>query len=372
MLVFQRFLSASIEVVTSSLVPKEDFSVVKSLHPLMKMCLAQNDAEYKASKNELKQMDGHLYSQFKTCRHNLKNEPSANKLNRIKNAVKSVACDILFKKLNDEQRNKVYGEIYRISKPVGNTDPLWGQHHALDSLPVLLLSLDLSGCLNRDPVLEKSWETYEVFGEKSSVYVKEGNELPHGGEIGYINGIGTSMEIAKNDARRLSENLANGHKFSCVHNASQGAASDVGVSVVLGNGIITPATRLLLEQWYKFFSTHPKNEKFLQICFSQGALHAKNALKLLPKEWQERLCIVCIAPAAFIEPNERTQIVHVYKDEDPVPSGFAFNRDRRTVIPHTYKVSHDRQTDAHDPHGIEYINAARPFVQKFIRENKLY
>src|SRR3972149_5467308 len=88
-------------------------------------------------------------------------------LPRLQQAIQQVAFNA-FDSLPREQRNYVAGRVYFHAEPTETRDPCWGEHHAKDSVEVLLKSLDdcVSGYLT--PGLQTilaNWEAEGAAGE---------------------------------------------------------------------------------------------------------------------------------------------------------------------------------------------------------------
>src|SRR3972149_4792534 len=62
-------------------------------------------------------------------------------LPRLQQAIQQVAFKA-FDSLPHEQKNYVAGRVYFHARPTATRDPRWGEHHAKDSVEVLLQSLD--------------------------------------------------------------------------------------------------------------------------------------------------------------------------------------------------------------------------------------
>lgn len=334
-------------------------------HPLLQIFEAKTLDEYRAAKKSLKTLSEGLYQYYKVERKEIKSD-FTDKLLRAREAVERVSKTIYG---TSNKQNEISGSIYMLNKSDSN-DLDWGRNHALDDTKKLIFALDMEGQLGREKKECLIWDNYEINQTlKSSTYSLERPLLNKGG-IGYINGVYTPFHIAKNDANRLSVNLANGVNFSCIYNSSQGLAEDVALSLLLQGGICTPPVRLLLQQWMQFFATHDSSENFLQICFSQGVCHVSNALDLLDPKLRQRIHVIAIAPAVYIPKMEGCQVKHFTKLEDPVRY-VAKDRTRMDEHDPDIIVVPADTCNPHDPHGPEFVKAIAPFVQKYIEENKI-
>ena len=83
-------------------------------------------------------------------------------------------------------------------------------------------------------------------------------------------------------------------------------------------------------EWIDYLSKNESN-RYLQICHSEGAIITKNALEKTPKDLRNRIDIIGIAPAAYINRflcNSRT---HYVSKRDFIPyldfRGYNKNKD---------------------------------------------
>jgi hypothetical protein len=124
--------------------------------------------------------------------------------------------------------------------------------------------------------------------------------FPH--RIAMICGMNTSENQAKSHAAYLN------HFFpeTIIHlipNKSHGALLDIMEIFLLNySGISLCTAKMLRESWLAFHKNNKDNfsAKILQFCHSQGAIHVRNALLWLPKEIQQRIIVIAIAPAAIV------------------------------------------------------------------------
>lgn len=139
-------------------------------------------------------------------------------------------------------------------------------------------------------------------------------------EIGFINGINTSFESARNNAMYISK-LSGGYNVHAVYNATHGIAVDLNECQMGLTNTATEPVRQLHKMWNSFFERSSANAQFLMICHSQGVIHVMNSLLDYPPELRERIIIVAIAPGGYIYQKCCAQVVHVRvkKHRDPVP-----------------------------------------------------
>ena len=129
------------------------------------------------------------------------------------------------------------------------------------------------------------------------VYLKD----PNRGPITLINGMGNVLIDNVSNAAHISKLL--NHNVYSVYNATHGHRYDVMECCLGALGIATAPAIVLKEQWLARFREMPADQEILHFCHSQGAIHSKFALMLLPPELRSRINVVAIAPAIYI-PNE--------------------------------------------------------------------
>ncbi len=197
---------------------------------------------------------------------------------------------------------------------------------------------------------------------------------PPRGWAGFVNGLGSPLELARHDAFRHSDALLDGHELHCVYNASAGHVWDTCITPALQGGTCLPPVRLLLQLWMHFLWRHRGSPAtFLQLCQSQGAVHVRNALAALPPAHRRRIRVLALCPAAFIPPSLGVEVVHVYKLEDPVllaAHGYHSmpRQDRSMVcVPHD-----DGCNSSHNPHGGSYVRGAKPYAQRWLQTGSLF
>jgi hypothetical protein len=54
-------------------------------------------------------------------------------------------------------------------------------------------------------------------------------------------------------------------------------------------------------------------------CHSQGAIQTRNALASYDPERRKRICVIAVAPAAYINEDLCGQVVHLISKSDPIP-----------------------------------------------------
>lgn len=159
--------------------------------------------------------------------------------------------------------------------------------------------------------------------------------LPNDLGIGFINGIWNDFKGAKASAQYLSK-LAGGYNIHAVYNATHGTGVD-GYECIMGlNYIATEPVRLLHKMWNSFFDKSSANAKFLMICHSQGAIHARNALLDYPPELRERILVVAIAPGGYIYKESCANVIHYraewWRDFVPTLDRAGAKREKDSII----------------------------------------
>lgn len=127
-------------------------------------------------------------------------------------------------------------------------------------------------------------------------------------QVGFINGMNTSfsemlshVEYLKNRAYAVNPEAI--LKIDSVYNKTNGAFWDFLEIIALNIHGNSPNTSdALINKWSRFheLSANNPNEKYLQFCHSQGALHVRNALVNCPPEIRDRVIVVAVAPATII------------------------------------------------------------------------
>lgn len=276
--------------------------------------------------------------------------------------------------LDRESRAQAYEYVYLLELPLLSSTPSWGEDNAHGDLERLVAALDTIGALGRPPVVCPVWMAWETH-IACKAHIWRMNRKTPSRFVGFVNGLGLSLDGCRWDAYRLSDSLFSGEDMWVVYNAAPAPYTSMAVTPALQDGVCFPASRRLLELWMHFFWTRRgSNETLLQVCHSQGAAHARTALRYLPAEFQPRMRFIALAPAAFFPPDQGgVQVVHVYKVEDPVlmaAHGFStMPRGHRSLVcvPH-----YPNEGNPHDPHTSSYINATRPYVERWKRTGNLF
>lgn len=166
------------------------------------------------------------------------------------------------------------------------------------------------------------YDDYWTAFEPSRIYDLSDQHLPELPDmaIGYINGIDTTFESAKNGALYISI-LAGGCNIHGVYNATRGIMMDLQECKTSLDYIASDPVNLLHVMWNDFFERSSSNATFLIICHSQGAIHVRNALLIYSPEFRARIHVIAIAPGGYIHPESCGKVVHyrVTYMRDPIP-----------------------------------------------------
>lgn len=157
--------------------------------------------------------------------------------------------------------------------------------------------------------------------------------------VGFTNGICNTFGDAMQSGSMLSK-MAGGIDINVTYAATHGFVNDIDKCMMgLHQGIATPAVRLLQRAWTEFAKNAPEGAQYLQYCHSYGAINVRNALMDMPEHIRQRIHIVAIAPAAYIEAKYCASVIHYVSTRDAVPlfdrKGAIACRDNiRVLTPH--------------------------------------
>jgi hypothetical protein len=120
--------------------------------------------------------------------------------------------------------------------------------------------------------------------------------------IGFINGIGSSLEEAHNHVEYL-DSLSTGVDISLVYNQTHGIYTDL-VECCLGKyGELTEPVLHIISIFEDFDRSSGPGDEFLWVCHSQGAIHTYNALNIINEknpDLSKKIKVLAIAPAKII------------------------------------------------------------------------
>ena len=145
-------------------------------------------------------------------------------------------------------------------------------------------------------------------------------ELPGGKGIFFVNGMNNSFSEAQSHALYLSD-LSGGHNVRGVYNATHGKFADLYECGIGLRGTRTDPVQFIHKQWDSFFDHASLDRLALHFCTSQGAILTKNALLDYPEDRRNRIRVVGVAPAAYIN-DDICHSVQNYEAKwyrDPVP-----------------------------------------------------
>ena len=125
----------------------------------------------------------------------------------------------------------------------------------------------------------------------------------------FVNGVNNGFEDCKNSGKYIA-NLAGLEDIPSVHNKSHGFMQDVLESALNLNNVATPPSALLKEMWEVAIKNLPPDAFILQIAHSQGAIHVRNTLADCPEHVRNKVIVLAIAPAAYIDSNMCHQVIH--------------------------------------------------------------
>lgn len=348
----------SLRFVPSFCFSQKEVHVPSGLHPLT-FVFMEKQGDYEQVKTRIKNNWPEEYAKIKALR-------SSKDFPGIQEGVKKLVLEA-FSSLGAEEQSKVFYRIYEIGQPQTD-DPQWGEHNACKEPVRLLNALYFEGFIKTSCNSTLSMWAKEKDAKISSSFYKLGRQSLFEREVGYINGVGTSLDQARWDAYQFSDHLLQGTEISGIHNISHGNLQDYTISLLAQSGLKAEPVALLLNQWNNFFARYPDQEtQFLQICFSQGAIWVNQALNYLSPEYRKRLSIIAIAPASFMPANTEAKVMHFVKREDAIPYTVALNKERLvTEDPYIVVVDHD-DCAPHDPHGVNYRRAIQPFIDRYIQ-----
>lgn len=175
-------------------------------------------------------------------------------------------------------------------------------------------------------------ETKEPFNQQ---------ETP-GKRVGFVNGIMNSFgEFADSliHLGRLGGGNTNG-----VHSPTRGLINDLGHYFgAIGKNYAYEEVQQIHKMWYDFLETAPADATFLMIAHSRGAVYLRNALMAAPEWVRQRIEVIAIAPAGYIDSSLCKSIQHYVSDRDPIPlfdmAGRSRCRETITTLRHDKKAN---------------------------------
>jgi RHS repeat-associated protein len=152
--------------------------------------------------------------------------------------------------------------------------------------------------------------------KKSKFYYCGFNQVLEMG-IGFMHGIMNDIYDAYKSAKTLST-LLDDHFVLHVDNSSRGFVYDIARSFFeLVFHVQTKSVKAQQKAWDAFLL----NSKglYLHFCHSEGAIITRNAIETYPEELRQRIIIVAIAPAGYIDDKYAYSVIHYRSTRDIVP-----------------------------------------------------
>ncbi len=119
--------------------------------------------------------------------------------------------------------------------------------------------------------------------------------------------------------------------FVGVHAASYGFRWDLVRAAAGKLGIATEAVQLIHQVWNNFFLANPNGRIFFET-HSRGAIDLRNALLTYPPHLRERITVLAIAPAQFIEGYLCESVLHlVSRDIVPCSDPLGMHKNRANI-----------------------------------------
>jgi len=193
-------------------------------------------------------------------------------------------------------------------------------------------------------------------------------EISQNKRIGFINGIRTTSKEAYSYAKDLSK-MAGGYNIHVTYNETYGFGGDKSRAYEeFVNGYESKAVKLLKNEWKDYLSQNDSSH-YLQICHSEGAIIAKNALFDTPKQYRDRIEILAIAPGAYINKEFCNRVRNFCSEKDFIPridwQGKKQNIENvYTLTPHPNATWFDHNFDSST-----YYEHKMKFIQTFLNEN---
>lgn len=137
-------------------------------------------------------------------------------------------------------------------------------------------------------------------------------------QIGFVGGIDTKFEEHQDNVRYASLIAGNMPIYS-TYNGTRGMKKDLEECKMGLNLIGTTPANLAYKRKLDFFLYSGSDKPYLDVAFSQGAIHNLISQLLLPKEFRDRTILVAIAPAVFAPRELYKKAFYYCTSNDPVP-----------------------------------------------------
>jgi hypothetical protein len=161
--------------------------------------------------------------------------------------------------------------------------------------------------------------------------------------------------------------MSGGYNIHITYNETYNSSADISRAInELSNRYESKAVNILKNEWVDYLSKNDSN-RYLQICHSEGAIIIRNALEKTPKDMRNRIDVIAIAPAAYIDENLCNSRVHYVSNRDLVPyldiNGYFNNKDSIIKI----KPHHDAKFLDHNFDSLTYKDFIKNELDKFIK-----
>ncbi|MBS0621266.1 MAG: DUF687 family protein [Verrucomicrobia bacterium] len=299
-------------------------------------------------------------------------------------AIRRVVSKILN---NDPNPDAIYGAIYALADKPTTDDLNWGKNHAMEDTARLIQAMHAHHRLSPDEKISQfsvdicSGMEKNLHDHTHTFQLNWGRKEVSQGKIGYINGMNFTKQDAENNAGTISWHCADNHALECVYSPTQGKMIDrMNALIQISGSTLNPATKELLQNWIRFFYTHP-TERYLQIAYSRGALETYNALQLLPQELRDRIIVIAIAPARNIPGKFAHKVYNLCLEGDPIKAfsyqGInAWKREPKEDITLSIKkcAPHLEEEDSeiggrHNPHHAAMRKVVSEIIDSYLKTN---
>lgn len=301
----------------------------------------------------------------------------------------------IFSGLSEEERNRAFGKFYELKKVEDPriSGPRYGEEHFWEDLELTKKAIHRCGYLGSEGITVVECNTHFLIGGESeshhSSYFSLGEKLGKEAEtgwIGYINGMGTSIEQTGSHVSRFSDAACHGLNIHCVHLPTRqstpavdlgGFLVDAGRHIAVDGGTYSKASCLVAQQWIDYLTENP-SKSFMQVCYSEGASHVNAALNILREarpDLLSRLRIITFCPAHVIAPREGEplQVINLVKTEDYAI--FPWGTGMEHVVSRKEFVQIVAHGDGQHPHNFlsnDYQTAAKPYIERFLATGKIF
>lgn len=135
------------------------------------------------------------------------------------------------------------------------------------------------------------------------------------GKMLFVNGVANTSRDAENSATLISK-YSGGAEVTGIYNGSQGLWADLKECFFHYKFISTVPVQQLVEEITKYFEEHDEEHQILITCHSQGAIITRDALMQLPPHIRNRISVLAVAPAAYIDRYLCGDVLHLISKSD--------------------------------------------------------